>query len=301
MSKRFNKKTVDSLLTKSAHRCCICRRQRVIIHHIDPNSNKEKDGIVLCIGCHDEVEKISPLTRKISKSQLRKYKRKWENFCKEHPSIIDVDAIDLDIYHFLNAPRINMLFGKIPDELVSSIVDRINYNDSNSLHIKRPNVLEKSLLPGAVTREEYIQYHRYRYSLQMKTRILAEHYNFMDIEFFELPAFLREGDKVLGHKVIFDGGFYGKNLKSWEFYRKDGVGENFPYLYRKRKKGGKMIITKIIYDPQYLVSKTAYGDFRGRRKLSGFGIIKYIEPHLNKEEYVIVISPLAIGLKTKFW
>lgn len=68
------------LLYKSAKTCCVCKKEKkVIIHHIDddPSNNKEKNLIVLCPDCHDDAHLSGGLTKILTPSHLRGYKKKW--------------------------------------------------------------------------------------------------------------------------------------------------------------------------------------------------------------------------------
>ncbi|MFB0533400.1 MAG: HNH endonuclease signature motif containing protein [Anaerolineae bacterium] len=62
--------------------CCICRdsTKGVQIHHIDgnPNNNDLSNLAVVCTEHHDEIHKSGRITKGISPTLLRKYKRSWE-------------------------------------------------------------------------------------------------------------------------------------------------------------------------------------------------------------------------------
>jgi len=62
--------------------CCICRdsTKRIQIHHIDGNpDNIDEDNLaVVCTDHHDEIHKAGGITKGISTTLLKKYKRNWE-------------------------------------------------------------------------------------------------------------------------------------------------------------------------------------------------------------------------------
>jgi len=130
------------LLYKSRHICSICNAEgkSVIIHHIDSDpSNYSNDNlIVLCLSCHDQVEKEGKLGRKFRKPELLKYRSDWEEKVKQrfHP-IIDSQHIDmkqlvnlLDSYfHGIN----KSIFGKTSSEQQMFLNKE---NNVNSLFLK---------------------------------------------------------------------------------------------------------------------------------------------------------------------
>jgi hypothetical protein len=60
--------------------CCICGKSNVQIHHIDGNnSNHELSNLaVLCVEHHDSASSKSSMTRKLSSSLIRQFKKSWE-------------------------------------------------------------------------------------------------------------------------------------------------------------------------------------------------------------------------------
>lgn len=93
------------LLYKSHHTCSVCNVEGkgVIIHHIDGNPSNYSDDnlIVLCLSCHDQIEKEGKLGRKFRKPELLKYRSDWEQKVKQkfHPVI---DYYHMDIKQFEN-------------------------------------------------------------------------------------------------------------------------------------------------------------------------------------------------------
>jgi len=52
-SKRFSKSTKKQIRQEAGFGCCRCGCEIIQYHHLNPNSNKAKDGMALCPGCHD--------------------------------------------------------------------------------------------------------------------------------------------------------------------------------------------------------------------------------------------------------
>ncbi len=75
------------VLFKSNHICCICRTKGkdVQIHHIDGNksNNNPANLAVLCLDCHSQVTGRRGLGRSYTPSEIRKYKRSWEQYVQD--------------------------------------------------------------------------------------------------------------------------------------------------------------------------------------------------------------------------
>lgn len=68
------------VLMRNQNVCCICRKSSVQIHHIDgnPRNNAINNLCVLCIEHHAQASSKSAMTKGLSPSLLRKYKKHWE-------------------------------------------------------------------------------------------------------------------------------------------------------------------------------------------------------------------------------
>lgn len=81
-------KTIEAeILFLNRHTCCICREKNkdVQIHHIDGrNGNNTLSNLaILCLDCHSKVTGKRGLGKSFSKSELRRYKKNWENSVKK--------------------------------------------------------------------------------------------------------------------------------------------------------------------------------------------------------------------------
>ncbi len=110
------KSIADQLLVESRHTCNVCKRTVASIHHIkkinSAKGNAPSNLVVLCPECHRRAElQNSHFERKITSSQLRKYKNDWTEFCKAFPAVAFEKPVIA--YCYLNEPRINMIFNQI--------------------------------------------------------------------------------------------------------------------------------------------------------------------------------------------
>lgn len=73
-------KVEREVMFKNEACCCVCGKNNVQIHHIDGNnSNNELNNLaVLCIEHHDSSSSKSSMTRKLSTSLIRQFKKDWE-------------------------------------------------------------------------------------------------------------------------------------------------------------------------------------------------------------------------------
>ncbi len=67
------------VLFRSDHRCSICAKQGINIHHIDGNrnNNKLKNLMVVCVSHHDVISSKSPMSKGYTPKELEKYRDDW--------------------------------------------------------------------------------------------------------------------------------------------------------------------------------------------------------------------------------
>lgn len=90
----------DRLLVSCRHRCCICGRDWVQIHHIDgdPSNNNEDNLIPLCRNHAGMVHISAPPSagvQNITPNQLRMYKEDWIAKCNSISPTIFSDLEEL--------------------------------------------------------------------------------------------------------------------------------------------------------------------------------------------------------------
>jgi hypothetical protein len=105
----------SQVLIANQHACCICGRPRVQIHHIngDPTDNKPANLAVLCIPHHDEATVVTGLSAKLSVSEVRKYKRKWERSCYERVLRAARGRTAFFMVDYKNAERIRQVYDQL--------------------------------------------------------------------------------------------------------------------------------------------------------------------------------------------
>ncbi|HLG91329.1 MAG TPA: HNH endonuclease signature motif containing protein [Candidatus Saccharimonadales bacterium] len=67
------------VLFHSNHRCSICGKRGINIHHIDSNkdNNKPKNLMVVCVSHHDEISSKSTMSKGYTRKELEKYRDSW--------------------------------------------------------------------------------------------------------------------------------------------------------------------------------------------------------------------------------
>jgi hypothetical protein len=75
----------DAVLIASGHRCAVCGSPSIQLHHSngDRSDNRPENLVVVCLIHHDQAERSGGLVRKLTPTQLRKYKRAWESKVKD--------------------------------------------------------------------------------------------------------------------------------------------------------------------------------------------------------------------------
>lgn len=270
---RIPQKIADQLLVESRHRCNVCRRNVVQTHHItkidSAKGNLPFNLIVICPECHRRAElPNSYFERKISPTQLRKYKKEWIELCKTFPTIAFEKPIL--IYCLLNEPRIRILFNQLSSDLDNTKVMEIKR------HVEEVGMPMLKNMP-----------------LERMMQTVINGMEFANLEVIEREEVLSHLEKLEGLPVCVTKVFYGHGLKVPQYYEKYGMKE-FPYIFYNQKVGDKTIRVKVSYDPKYITSMTGYMELSGHHRLSFYGIVKRV-----KDDGIITIEimPLSIGLK----
>ena len=83
MSKNNKIKSLQELMVRCRHRCCICpeHKKAVELAHIKPKKkgglDKPSNRIPVCRNCHGEIHTKRELTRNYTKQELKKYRNNW--------------------------------------------------------------------------------------------------------------------------------------------------------------------------------------------------------------------------------
>jgi len=105
----------SQILIANQHACCICGKPGVQIHHIngDPADNSLGNLAVLCIPHHDKATSVTGLSAKLSVSQIRKYKRIWEQQCHERVMRAARGRTAFFMVDYKNAERIRQAYSQL--------------------------------------------------------------------------------------------------------------------------------------------------------------------------------------------
>jgi hypothetical protein len=103
------------ILIANQHACCVCGKSGVQIHHInsDPTDNRSANLAVLCLPHHDKATVVTGLSRKLSPSDIRKYKRNWERQCHERVLRAARGRTAFFMVDYKNAERIRQLYDQL--------------------------------------------------------------------------------------------------------------------------------------------------------------------------------------------
>lgn len=260
---------------ESRHRCNVCIRDVVQIHHIDridsSKGNKKSNLIVLCYECHRRAHlPPSYFERRLTKTHLKMYKKRWTGFCKNFPNV----SVEKPIltYTLLNKPRIESLFNQIATD-----------DDIIKVNVLKQN--EDKLILQNIPHERMME--------TIRNKI-----DFINLELIQGKNESEHIQALEGFPVYIGKNFYGHGLKSPQYYKKFGVKE-FPYIFQKLKNFDEIILIKIPFDPQYITSMTGYVELMGHHRMSCYGVIKKIL--IKRKQVTIEIMPLAIGLRQGIW
>lgn len=98
------KSTEAVVLFKADHACSICHDPllKVQINHIDsdPSNNSEKNLIVLCLAHHDSVSTRSTISKSYTISELKKYKKNWEEIVEAKRKALKKDPPKITLIRF---------------------------------------------------------------------------------------------------------------------------------------------------------------------------------------------------------
>jgi hypothetical protein len=107
----------SQILIANQHACCICGNAGVQIHHINekPDDNRSANLAVLCLNHHDEATSVTGLSAKLSPSEIRKYKRQWEEACVERVKRAARGRTAFFMVDYKNAERIRQIYAQLSE------------------------------------------------------------------------------------------------------------------------------------------------------------------------------------------
>lgn len=288
---------VQSLLENSNFVCCVCRGQKgysYIIHHIveyeKSQDNTYNNLIVLCPVDHDLAHQ-GGLTLRLTESQLRMAKAKWEKQveianAQRAAQLIEVndDAID-----YVNVKRIEelcvRLFMKIP-------------KTSLTASLRRAGILRA----GGSFDQKYVQTYLSggRYLFDYITHQETEHYKQLlqhiatVTNFIDLDETARAGHSALkeseGNYAFFIGGVCAKGPGI-------PITQNTPpiLLHYSRKN----LRIEWILDPIFMMSISAISRIGGKNRYIIYCLVRTVELQADNVT-LVTASPLLIAQPTKW-
>jgi hypothetical protein len=293
----IEERIVQALLECSNFVCSICKGQKglsYIIHHIveyeKTQDNTYNNLVVLCPVDHDLAHQ-GGLTLRLTESQLRTTKAKWEQQvevanAQRAAQLIEVndDAID-----YVNVKRIEelcvRLFKKIPPTTLTA-------------SLRRAGILGS----GGSFDQKYVQTHLSggRYLFDYITHQEAEHYKQLmqkiatAVNFIDLDKAAKTGYAGLktseGHYAFFIGGVCAKGPDL-------PITANTPTILLHYSR--KHLRIEWILDPIFMMSITAITRIGGKNRYIIYCLVRTVEQQAGKVTLVRA-SPLLIAQPTKW-
>jgi len=184
------------LLYKSHHTCSICNINGIAvhIHHIDGDTTNYSDDnlIVLCLVCHDRVEKEGKLGRKFKKFELLQYRSDWEQKVKQtFQPVTNFDHYPIQQFQ-------NML-----DEHVGKIEFMLTKKSSGKKSSKKEKPFDLAIQTLYETASKYYTEEKYDEALELSRKAALLKPKWME-QWMNLDTFcyVHKNDKVNAIKTI---------------------------------------------------------------------------------------------------
>src|SRR5258705_2913786 len=105
----------SQILIANQHACCVCGKPGVQVHHIDgdPTHHQPENLAVLCLPHHDEATSVTGLSAKLSSTQIRRYKCKWEKQCHDRVMRAARGRTAFFMVDYKNAERIRQVYDQL--------------------------------------------------------------------------------------------------------------------------------------------------------------------------------------------
>src|SRR5258705_3077630 len=105
----------SQILIANQHACCVCGKPGVQVHHIDgdPTHHQPENLAVLCLPHHDEATSVTGLSAKLSSTQIRRYKCKWEKQCHDRVMRAARGRTAFFMVDHKNAERIRQVYDQL--------------------------------------------------------------------------------------------------------------------------------------------------------------------------------------------
>ncbi len=298
----IDENTLQSLLESSRFVCSLCKGQKsdaYIIHHIESYSKTQDNSynnlVVLCPNDHDLVHrKGQNLTNKITKEQLIKTKRNWEQEVETNNVLLASQNGEIDEIDFINIPRVLELyysvFKKSPiTEYSADLNSHLYLNNDRSINEK---FLDKTHNSSFNPFMSFGPQGSWALGLHFEAvfKSVLTKIKFIDLDSLLNKKSLSEG--LVGEFCFYVGGLYGNSPKK-------PIDENTEccHLYFHRKS----FFVEWVVDPKYLKSSSSIERLSNRTEYLIYGRIRSIDTKEWKgKDYIYYnIRPYLFGLPIK--
>lgn len=317
------------VLVANRHACCVCQKHRVQLHHIDSDpSNNAIDNIAcLCLDHHDMATALASLTKKLTPSQVKIYKKEWEKRCKDDVYALSRGRFSFFYSMYKNPPRVREAISSLSTSQRDAAADRVASairhippesandwlggekqnpgNDSwttSSLNDIRLGRASPTFLPKTRGHPKDASYpydfgteaglsafYGYDIFVQTQIQVLAQARGTIPLE--DLYRFSREEqfDHLAGRLITFTVGIWGKDLVPPDQEASQPVGQ----MQARKTVNGRLYRTVMQIRNMYLFSTTASVN-GNRARVSGIGI--FGGAVRDGKEITLTVIPLLIGM-----
>jgi hypothetical protein len=314
-----------AILLGNRHACCVCQKPRIQLHHIDSNSsNNDPLNIApLCLDHHDMATTQIGLTKKLRPEEVRAYKAKWEEHCRN--DILALSRKRFTFYYciYKNPQRLLGAYASLSEHERKSAVERIGARLRDEEPQKKadrlfginavprvdshtwealgsvqagetvPSYLDASDLewdPGKsyLSPSHYMAIHRYDLWCQIVGQTLAEARGTTPLEDLYKFKTAKEIDAFAGSLLTFRLTVRGKGIHVPSAYRKHPTGS----LDARARSGGQVYRVNMHIRTKDTFSDTSVINLRHGR-ISGLAILTGALK--SKGEIQMTLVPLLIG------
>ncbi len=156
------KRIRSEILIANRHSCCVCQKPRVHIHHIngDNSDNRFENLATLCLDHHDYATSPPGLTASLRPEEIERYKRAWEQECKDYSLRMARSRTALFMIDYKNAERIRQLYAQLTqpelvfayDQMISQFHEETELREQQGFNVSiEPTTKWTPLLERLIT------------------------------------------------------------------------------------------------------------------------------------------------------
>lgn len=317
------------VLVANRHACCVCQKHRVQLHHIDsnPSNNAVSNIACLCLEHHDMATAQASLTKKLTPTQVRIYKKGWEAKCAEDIYALSRGRFSFFYSMYKNPPRVREALSSLSKDQRVAAVDRVaaaiaaipaenqidwlggkKQNPGNdawtlsSLRDIKKGLVAPTFLPKVRTHPKdptypydfaveagLVAFYGYDIFVQTQVQVLSQARGTVPLE--DLYRYTKEEqfDHLAGRLVTFTMGIWGKDLVPPDQADKQPNGQ----MQGRKTVNGRLYRTVMQLRNMYLFSTTSSVN-GNRARVSGIGI--FGGAVRDGKEITLTVIPLLIGM-----